>query len=91
MSSPEISLRLLYFFESNKKKIGGKTKLSKVIVVAPIRSRIAAKFGKERAITRSPNMQPDRKRALLTFESEMFEIYQWPFQDDDILVYLMVF
>ena len=48
--------------------------MSKVMVVAPMRSRIAPKFGSERAITRSPSMQPDRKSALLILKPEMLKL-----------------
>ena len=72
MSSPVMSLRLLYFFESTKKKIGGKTKLSKVMVVAPMRFRIAPKFGRERPITNRTNMQADRKIAFFNLEPKLF-------------------
>ena len=75
MSSPVMSLRLLYFFESTKKKIGGKTKLSKVMVVAPMRFRIAPKFGRERPITKSTNMQADRKIAFFNLEPKSFKIF----------------
>ena len=73
--------------------MGGNTKLSKVMVVAPMRSRMSSKFGTEREIARSANMIPDRWSALLYVEPEMMEINLlltgmmfWFFFD-----YLMVF
>ena len=49
--------------------------LSKQMVEAPMRSRIASKFGTEREIVRRPNMIPDQWSALLYVEPEKMEIF----------------
>ena len=84
LTQSDVSTRLLYLFVRSRKKIGGNTKLSNVMVVAPIRSRMAPKFGKDRAITRSPVIQAERNSALLTPNTED-PFLEWSFIDSVIL------
>ena len=54
--------------------MGGRTKLSKVMVVAPMRSRMAPKTGRERARSNMRAMTVSLKRTRVTQNSEVSSV-----------------